>query len=101
MVVEYPRACNSFARDAAMMPLPKEEVTPPVTKTYLVELDINKFVTTGVKDNTSFALVYSNVNKKGDCLFLFMPNEVILLLNGSVFLDFAQGFAGQEGSVAI
>jgi hypothetical protein len=40
-----------------MMPLPKEEVTPPVTKTYLVELDINKFVTTGDKVNTSFALV--------------------------------------------
>ncbi|MEY4805562.1 MAG: hypothetical protein RL331_2093, partial [Bacteroidota bacterium] len=35
-----PRACKSFANEAEMMPFPKEEVTPPVTKTYLVELDI-------------------------------------------------------------
>jgi hypothetical protein len=32
IVVLYPRACNSFAKDAAIIPFPKEEVTPPVTK---------------------------------------------------------------------
>ena len=36
MVTENPRACRSFAKDAAMIPFPSEEVTPPVTKTYLV-----------------------------------------------------------------
>jgi hypothetical protein len=36
IVVLYPRACNSFAKDAAIIPFPKEEVTPPVTKIYFV-----------------------------------------------------------------
>jgi len=35
MVTLRPLACNSFAREAAMIPFPKEEVTPPVTKIYL------------------------------------------------------------------
>ena len=35
MVTFKPLACSSFARDAAIMPLPNEEVTPPVTKIYL------------------------------------------------------------------
>ena len=38
MVTENPRTCKSFAKDAAMIPFPSEEVTPPVTKTYLVLL---------------------------------------------------------------
>jgi hypothetical protein len=37
MVTVNPRACNNFARLALMMPLPNEEVTPPVTKMYLVD----------------------------------------------------------------
>jgi hypothetical protein len=36
MVTEYPRACNNLANEAAIMPLPNDEVTPPVTKIYLV-----------------------------------------------------------------
>jgi hypothetical protein len=35
MVTFKPLACSSFAREAAMIPLPNEEVTPPVTKIYL------------------------------------------------------------------
>lgn len=35
MVVRNPRACKSLARDAATIPLPKDDVTPPVTKMYL------------------------------------------------------------------
>jgi hypothetical protein len=35
MVTLSPLACNNLARDAAIIPLPKEEVTPPVTKIYL------------------------------------------------------------------
>jgi hypothetical protein len=35
MVTLSPLACSSLASEAAMMPLPNEEVTPPVTKTYL------------------------------------------------------------------
>ncbi len=31
-----PRASRMAARDAAAMPLPNEETTPPVTKIYLV-----------------------------------------------------------------
>ena len=36
MVTRNPLACNNFAKDAAIIPLPKDDVTPPVTKTYLV-----------------------------------------------------------------
>ena len=37
MVTLYPLDCNSLANDADMIPLPKEEVTPPVTKMYFTE----------------------------------------------------------------
>jgi hypothetical protein len=33
-VVLYPLDCNNFAKDAAIIPFPNEEVTPPVTKIY-------------------------------------------------------------------
>jgi hypothetical protein len=35
MVAVNPLACNNFAREAAIIPLPNEDVTPPVTKIYL------------------------------------------------------------------
>src|SRR6202000_2320342 len=42
MVTLSPLACNSLASEAAMIPLPSEDVTPPVTKTYLaIEWSIN------------------------------------------------------------
>ena len=40
MVTVYPLACKSFANEAASIPFPKDEVTPPVTKMYLVDADI-------------------------------------------------------------
>ena len=40
MVTLKPLACRSLAKEAEMIPLPNEEVTPPVTKMYLVLLDI-------------------------------------------------------------
>src|SRR5919201_3493297 len=36
LVTRMPRDSRIAARDAAAMPLPREETTPPVTKTYLV-----------------------------------------------------------------
>src|ERR1700716_1498601 len=36
LVTRMPRASRIAAREAAAMPFPKEETTPPVTKTYLV-----------------------------------------------------------------
>ncbi|QUN07720.1 hypothetical protein KDN34_11365 [Shewanella yunxiaonensis] len=36
MVTLRPRASNIAAKDAAAMPLPSDETTPPVTKIYLV-----------------------------------------------------------------
>lgn len=36
MVTRKPLACNNLASDAAIIPLPNEEDTPPVTKIYLV-----------------------------------------------------------------
>jgi hypothetical protein len=40
MVAVYPRAWSNFANEAEMIPLPNEDVTPPVTNTYLVEFDM-------------------------------------------------------------
>lgn len=48
MVVRYPLACNNLAKDAAMIPLPRDELTPPVTKIYLV-CDIFQLLLRGVK----------------------------------------------------
>ena len=36
MVTEKPRDCNNFANEAAIIPFPNEEETPPVTKIYFV-----------------------------------------------------------------
>ena len=36
IVTENPRAWSSLASEAEIMPFPREEVTPPVTKMYLV-----------------------------------------------------------------
>ena len=36
MVTEYPLAVNNLPKDAEMIPLPNDEVTPPVTKIYFV-----------------------------------------------------------------
>ena len=49
MVAENPLACNSLAREAETIPFPKEEVTPPVTKMYLV-FDIDLLLLTGNKN---------------------------------------------------
>ena len=40
MVIAKPLACKSFAKEAAIMPFPKEEVTPPVTKMYFVIINL-------------------------------------------------------------
>ena len=36
IATRYPRACNRRARDAEIIPLPRDDATPPVTKMYLV-----------------------------------------------------------------
>lgn len=36
MVTAYPLEVNSFPSDAEIIPLPNEDVTPPVTKIYFV-----------------------------------------------------------------
>lgn len=42
MVTFKPRACNNFANEAAIIPLPNEDVTPPVTKIYFdIRLIVN------------------------------------------------------------
>src|SRR5512133_860863 len=40
MVSGRPRSTSSRPNDAAAMPLPREETTPPVTKMYLVALGV-------------------------------------------------------------
>ena len=36
MVTLYPLACSNLAKDAPIIPFPKEEETPPVTNMYFV-----------------------------------------------------------------
>ena len=36
MVTEYPLAESSFPKEAAIIPFPNDDVTPPVTNKYLV-----------------------------------------------------------------
>ena len=43
MVVLYPCACRSLAKEAAIIPFPRDELTPPVTKMYLVCEDIMRY----------------------------------------------------------
>jgi hypothetical protein len=38
MVTRNPRATNKRPNDAQMIPFPKDDVTPPVTKMYLVDI---------------------------------------------------------------
>jgi hypothetical protein len=52
MVTEYPLAWSNLAKEAEIIPFPKEEVTPPVTKTYFV-FDTWKIVWMG-KENKYF-----------------------------------------------
>src|SRR6476661_8234521 len=40
MVIDKPRSTSSRPNDAAAMPFPREETTPPVTKMYLVALGV-------------------------------------------------------------
>ena len=38
IVVEYPLACSNLASEAEIIPFPREDVTPPVTKIYFYEV---------------------------------------------------------------
>ena len=49
MVTVNPLACSSIPREAEMIPFPREEVTPPVTKIYLALEVINRLKNTGAK----------------------------------------------------
>jgi hypothetical protein len=40
MVTAYPRACNSLASEADIIPFPNEEATPPVTNIYFVGINL-------------------------------------------------------------
>jgi hypothetical protein len=44
MVTEKPLDCRSLASEAAMIPFPREELTPPVTKMYFVLGMVIRFV---------------------------------------------------------
>ena len=46
MVTDKPLACNNLANEADMIPFPKEEVTPPVTKMYLVFICVQSTINT-------------------------------------------------------
>ena len=41
MVTEYPLAESNFPKEAAIIPFPSDDVTPPVTNKYLVAELVN------------------------------------------------------------
>ena len=43
MVTEKPLPCNSFAKDAEIIPFPSDEETPPVTKIYFTFFLIKEY----------------------------------------------------------
>ncbi|GAB3312392.1 hypothetical protein GCM10027511_23530 [Hymenobacter humi] len=57
MVTRNPRACKSLASEAEIIPLPSEEVTPPVTKIYFaadaVGVGVERSGMTGDKSSPS------------------------------------------------
>ena len=66
MVTRRPLACNNFASDAATIPFPNDEVTPPVTK---INLAIKKIK--GYEQNSSI--------KKKTCLCCMNLKKIILI----------------------
>ena len=65
MVTEIPLACNNLPREAEMIPFPNEDVTPPVTKIYLVEaisLDSNLW------DTKLYYLVQRSASKEDNSI---------------------------------
>jgi hypothetical protein len=51
MVTVRPRDSRIAARDAAAIPFPREDTTPPVTNTYLVIRDLFKRKMSALKSN--------------------------------------------------
>jgi hypothetical protein len=44
MVTFNPLACNNLASEAAIIPFPNEDVTPPVTKMYFAIIMVKSFI---------------------------------------------------------
>src|SRR5581483_733009 len=76
-VTVYPLACNNLANDADMMPFPSDDVTPPVTKIYLVGKVLiatlfNKvrFVICCLTKVLLFSLIHFNKNETNEQFFV-------------------------------
>ena len=62
MVTEKPRALSSLPKDAAVIPFPKPETTPPVTNTYFTDIipPIRLSAYTLINIPTLFSTLYSH-----------------------------------------
>ena len=56
MVTEKPRALSSLPKDAAVIPFPKPETTPPVTNTYLTATQVMEIL--GVSRATAYKTIH-------------------------------------------
>jgi len=88
MVTEYPLACNNLARDAEIIPFPREEVTPPVTNTYFTSVNARKFYVKCL--NLNQLIVKSGLVNHPDFLFERL-NQFFCVFN-FVFHLFDHGF---------
>ena len=62
MVTLSPLACNNLAREAETIPFPNDEVTPPVTNTYLdisLVLVLKKIIGPSVQLNSTIVASHS------------------------------------------
>src|SRR5688500_474540 len=78
LVTRMPRDSRIAAREAAAMPFPNEETTPPVTKTYLVIY----LARVGIEESTGTLLsaqmkvvLWSDIRRSIAALGWFLSNE--------------------------
>jgi hypothetical protein len=80
LVTEYPRAFSRLAKEAAIMPLPNDEATPPVTNMYLVEIIVLTFLF--VCPDLLFLLIHKAIKRKKSSRTSCVPNANILFFFG-------------------
>ena len=67
-----PEDCRSFAKEAEIIPLPKDELTPPVTKIYFV-LDIPLFKRSKIQKECEYLSI--SIDKKVIISNLFQRHQ--------------------------
>ena len=88
MVTLTPLACSNLANDAAIIPFPKEDVTPPVTKMYFVEAIsvIWWGCTYGIQSYKNALNLFRQVSKLSKFTFI----QLVLRVQESLILEISE-----------